>query len=143
MGTPKKINYAKRICLRCGREYYPKSSMQRYCGSKKERKGCSYKSHKDYEKRFKRTSRCRNTNKKYWHDRGKFLRQQKQLRLRFQILKKYNFACQYCGKRAPEVVLEIDHKYPKSKGGLNEIENYIVACRDCNLGKGDTILKRQ
>ena len=65
----------------------------------------------------------------------------RRLRLRFQILQKYNFTCQYCGRKAPECILEIDHKYPKSKGGLDRIENYILSCRDCNIGKGDVILE--
>ena len=64
----------------------------------------------------------------------------RRLKLRFSILKEYNFTCQYCGRKAPEVKLEIDHKYPKSKGGLDKKENYTVACRDCNIGKGDCIL---
>lgn len=65
----------------------------------------------------------------------------KRLKLRFQLLQQANFSCQYCGRKAPEIILEVDHKYPKSKGGLDKIENYSVACRDCNNGKGDFILK--
>ena len=66
---------------------------------------------------------------------------QRRLKLRFQVLQRDNFTCQYCGRRPPECILEVDHKYPKAKGGLDKIENYITSCRECNLGKGDVILK--
>ena len=60
-------------------------------------------------------------------------------KLRFNTLKRDNFTCQYCGRKAPEVKLHIDHKIPKSKGGLDELNNLITACEDCNLGKGDSL----
>ena len=56
-------------------------------------------------------------------------------RLRFKIFERDNFTCQYCGKKPPEVILHLDHIYPVSKGGKNEIENMLTACADCNLGK--------
>jgi len=34
------------------------------------------------------------------------------------------------------VVLEIDHVIPVCQGGTNDDENLIVACEDCNRGKG-------
>lgn len=64
----------------------------------------------------------------------------KRLKLRFQIFERDGFACVYCGRRAPEATLEIDHIKPKSKGGSNHPENYATACRECNVGKGDAIL---
>ena len=96
---------------------------------------------KECGKKYKKTDKYRNKQLEYWHSKGKFLKEGKRLRLRFEILRKYNFTCQYCGRKSPEVILEVDHKFPKSKGGLNKIENYIVACRECNIGKGDIILK--
>jgi len=57
--------------------------------------------------------------------------------LRFEVFKRDSFTCQYCGRKAPEVVLEIDHIEPVSKGGTNDILNLITACKDCNAGKGD------
>lgn len=64
----------------------------------------------------------------------------KRLKLRFEIFKRDKFACQYCGRTAPSVVLEIDHVVPKSKGGLNCASNYKTACRECNNGKRDFLL---
>lgn len=57
-------------------------------------------------------------------------------RIRFEVFKRDGFACQYCGRKAPEVVLHIDHVSPVCKGGPNELLNYVTACIDCNLGKG-------
>jgi len=58
-------------------------------------------------------------------------------RIRFEIFKRDSFACQYCGKRAPDVTLEVDHVVPVSRGGTNEILNLITACVDCNSGKSN------
>ena len=55
---------------------------------------------------------------------------------RFQIFERDNFTCQYCGRKPPEVQLEVDHIVPLAKGGTNDERNLITACRDCNRGKG-------
>lgn len=56
---------------------------------------------------------------------------------RFDVLKRDNFTCQYCGAKAPDVRLQVDHKKPTSKGGADEMDNLITACVDCNMGKSD------
>ena len=56
---------------------------------------------------------------------------------RFEIFKRDGFTCQYCGQRPPEVVLEVDHIHPSSKGGSDEELNLITSCFDCNRGKSD------
>lgn len=58
--------------------------------------------------------------------------------LRFHVLKRDDFTCQYCGRRAPDVALEVDHIVPVAKGGVSEIANLTTACEDCNRGKRDT-----
>ena len=55
---------------------------------------------------------------------------------RFEVFKRDNFTCQYCGRMAPDVVLEIDHINPVNNGGTNDIMNLITSCFDCNRGKG-------
>lgn len=59
---------------------------------------------------------------------------------RFEVFKRDSFKCQYCGKCAPDVILHVDHIHPVSKGGENDILNYITACADCNSGKSDRLL---
>lgn len=61
-------------------------------------------------------------------------------RRRFEIFKRDKFTCQYCGKTAPDVILEVDHIIPVAAGGKNTYENLITSCRDCNRGKGKTRL---
>lgn len=60
--------------------------------------------------------------------------------LRFEIFKRDNFTCKYCGRKVPDVVLEIDHVFPKSKGGEDSAENLITSCYDCNRGKSDKLI---
>ncbi len=68
---------------------------------------------------------------------------------RFEVFKRDSFTCQFCGRKAPDVLLVVDHMEPVSKGGTNHILNLITACRDCNLGKSDrrladhTVLDKQ
>ena len=62
------------------------------------------------------------------------------IRTRFEILKRDNFTCQYCGGSAPVVVLEVDHVTPVSLGGSNAPDNLITSCRDCNAGKSNVSL---
>ncbi len=61
--------------------------------------------------------------------------------LRFEILKRDNSTCRYCGARPPGVVLHIDHVHPVAQGGKNELENLVTACRDCNAGKGARLIE--
>ena len=58
-------------------------------------------------------------------------------KLRFEVFKRDQFTCQYCGEMAPVAILQVDHIEPKSKGGKNDILNLIASCRDCNIGKSD------
>ena len=57
-------------------------------------------------------------------------------RLRFEIFRRDGYACRYCGRRAPAVILEVDHQIPVSRGGTDHPDNLISACLDCNRGKG-------
>jgi len=70
-------------------------------------------------------------------------------KIRFEVFKRDSFTCQYCGSKAPDVILEIDHIKPVAKGGKNEIINLVTSCFDCNRGKSknelsdDSIVERQ
>ena len=61
---------------------------------------------------------------------------------RFRILRRDGFSCVYCG-RSPQndgVQLHVDHVIPRVSDGSNDDGNLVAACRDCNLGKGVTLL---
>lgn len=63
-------------------------------------------------------------------------------KMRKYIFKRDNWTCYYCrhhnnGKN--DVVLQVDHKIPTSKGGSNNPENLITSCRNCNIKKSDKI----
>lgn len=61
-------------------------------------------------------------------------------KLRFDIFKRDEFVCQYCGSHPPTVILHIDHIVPVKEGGDNSIDNLITACSSCNLGKSANLL---
>ena len=55
------------------------------------------------------------------------------------LLEKWGRECAYCG--AKDVPLEIEHIYPKSKGGSNSITNLTLSCHKCNTKKGTQDIK--
>lgn len=55
---------------------------------------------------------------------------------RERLYSQYNGHCAYCGKSISRSEMTIDHIVPKSKGGSNDDDNLLPACRACNLGKG-------
>lgn len=63
--------------------------------------------------------------------------------VRFDVLRRDNFTCVYCGRSSPAVTLEVDHKIPVVAGGSDEKENLHTACFDCNRGKGAKIVPNQ
>jgi hypothetical protein len=64
-------------------------------------------------------------------------------KLRFEVFKRDSFSCQYCGQKAPDVVLNCDHIVPVAEGGQNDILNLVTSCFDCNSGKGARSLSEQ
>jgi 5-methylcytosine-specific restriction endonuclease McrA len=51
------------------------------------------------------------------------------------------FKCEYCGKDMFASVdnykeWQTDHIVPASKGGLDDINNYVLSCKTCNFIKG-------
>ncbi len=61
-------------------------------------------------------------------------------KMRKYIFKRDRWTCYYCGHKNQgknEVVLQVDHKLPLSKGESNNFENLVTSCRACNLKKSD------
>lgn len=56
-------------------------------------------------------------------------------RTRFEVLRRDNHTCQYCGAKAPDVTMHIDHVMPVALGGDDKPGNLVTACKDCNAGK--------
>jgi hypothetical protein len=56
-------------------------------------------------------------------------------RLRYEVLRRDNHACRYCGGAAPDVKLVIDHVVPVWLGGTDDPTNLVTACEPCNTGK--------
>ena len=61
---------------------------------------------------------------------------------RFEVFKRDGFICQYCGKTPPNIILEVDHINPISKGGSDDINNLLTSCFECNRGKNNIPLDR-
>lgn len=56
-------------------------------------------------------------------------------RLRYEVLRRDNHTCRYCGASAPDVSLTVDHVVPQALGGGDEPSNLVTACEPCNSGK--------
>lgn len=55
------------------------------------------------------------------------------------LLEKWRRKCAYCN--AQSLPLEVEHIYPKSKGGSNRVSNLTLACVPCNQSKGNKDIK--
>ena len=58
--------------------------------------------------------------------------------IRYEVLSRAKFRCELCGIPADEKNLEVDHIFPKSLGGENDITNYQALCYSCNAAKRNT-----
>jgi hypothetical protein len=63
-------------------------------------------------------------------------------RMRFTVLERDGFTCQYCGRSAPDVELQVDHVHPQSLGGATVLENLVTACVECNVGKSARVVQK-
>lgn len=59
-------------------------------------------------------------------------------RTRYEVLRRDNHACRYCGASAPDAKLTVDHVMPVALGGGDDPTNLVTACRDCNAGKSSS-----
>lgn len=65
-------------------------------------------------------------------------------KMRFKVMRRDNFTCQYCGKNFIDdgIKINIDHIRPKKHDGKLSMNNLIVACEECNKGKRDILLEK-
>lgn len=143
-----KVKFAK--CARCGVDFevfYEKSPFK-YCCS------CREKNAEEGNTVIRHTNFCANCGNKFKGTHNQkycSFECQKAARLfsgnyklRFAILYRDNFRCQYCGATPQDgAKLHIDHIHPRSKGGTDDISNLITACEICNIGKKDLILDKK
>ena len=122
----KKTIQKKKICKNCKKEFLTHVNNQIFCCI-----GCN----REYYKKLYESKSLSiiNQNNRFYSN---------FLRLRFEILKRDNFTCQYCGRNVKDdkIKLNVDHIIPKAKGGEDTYENLITSCQECNLGKDDVLL---
>ena len=62
-------------------------------------------------------------------------------KLRFKILVRDDFKCQYCGRSIKDgAILQVDHVIPRSRGGFAVPGNLKTSCYECNMGKSDFLI---
>lgn len=54
-----------------------------------------------------------------------------------ELIKNSNNICFWCDQEIPNNKMHIDHIYPLSKGGKDEINNLVVSCESCNKHKAN------
>lgn len=60
-------------------------------------------------------------------------------RLRYEVLRRDNYLCHYCGEGPPKVKLTVDAVIPEALGGTHkDPANLVTACEDCNGGKSSS-----
>jgi hypothetical protein len=62
---------------------------------------------------------------------------------RNRIYQRDNYTCVYCGRnmRNDSRAICLDHVHPVNRGGTNQVNNLVVACKSCNAIKGDKLLE--
>ena len=58
--------------------------------------------------------------------------------VRYEVLSRAKFKCELCGVSADEKNIEVDHIFPKSLGGKDDLSNYQALCYSCNAAKRNT-----
>ncbi|MGD9728542.1 MAG: HNH endonuclease [Nitrospira sp.] len=53
------------------------------------------------------------------------------------LFRRDQHTCQYCGVQLPGHKLQVEHVFPRSRGGPTTWENTVAACDGCNSRKAD------
>jgi hypothetical protein len=62
--------------------------------------------------------------------------------IRHKVYDRDGFRCQFCGQHLTLEECTIDHLVPLALGGLDEVINYVTACRPCNRRKASMPLAK-
>lgn len=58
--------------------------------------------------------------------------------LRWQVFQRDQWKCVACGRNSHDgAILHVDHIVPRSRGGLDALENFQTLCNICNIGKSN------
>ena len=59
--------------------------------------------------------------------------------LKDRLCEAQNWRCCYCGVKMEDGGTKptFEHVIPRSKGGAHEESNLVIACRDCNMKRGN------
>jgi ATP adenylyltransferase len=58
--------------------------------------------------------------------------------IRYEVLSRARGRCELCGITNEQKMLEVDHIFPKSLGGIDDLSNYQALCYSCNAAKRNT-----
>jgi len=58
--------------------------------------------------------------------------------IRYEVLSRARGRCELCGITNEQKMLEVDHIFPKSLGGKDDLSNYQALCYSCNAAKRNT-----
>ncbi len=113
-----------RSCKCCGKKFIPDNYKRKFCS-----KICRRKSEREQSRKAQQARKVKGDNSAWY-------------RLRFSIMARDGFRCQYCGRTVQDegVKLVIDHILAKTNGGLDDPSNLITSCSDCNVGKSGLFL---
>ncbi|MFQ6062653.1 MAG: RNA-guided endonuclease IscB, partial [Methanosarcinales archaeon] len=53
------------------------------------------------------------------------------------LLTKYGHKCVYCKGKSGDKILQVEHVIPSSRGGTDRVSNLVIACKTCNMQKGN------
>lgn len=126
---------AKRLNYREWKERYPDQYAKRI-ETNRIRRQIKYKNDVSYRK--KEIKRCaENSIVRIQNSRSDGIKLTKDIIKSIYVRDKYT--CILCKKNGQQTRLSLDHIFPISKGGKNNIENLQILCLDCNRKKSNKI----
>lgn len=113
-----------RPCGACGRGFLDARRNVKYCGPKCA-KSVRYRRHRRWG------DKSRAERKQRYRTYGSHTEEQWQA-----VLKQQGWTCYYCYRELVPSNWTRDHQVPLSRGGSDNIDNIVAACRRCNCRKG-------